>query len=226
MEVRRFRERIVTLKSPVPTRPLPENYQPCPASSSRFARRSASHDRAADGAGAIVTNGFFSFARQSHTPKQKAVDNYRNENNGFATRIWQNFYRDAHVARSWERKDVEANSMVDDLFCSYRNHNTVACEGSETSRGGIGDLLAELARLTGQGNAYRNGRRYDRSSQAEEDDTSSEQRQQRGSLRCPSAPGIIPCAARARQAEETAVQQTRGQIQWLPWGRRRPSGSG
>ena len=67
--------------------------------------------------------------------------------------------------------------MVDDVFRSYRNHNTVAWEGSETSRGGIGDLLAELARLTGQGDAYRNGRRDDRSSQAKEDDTSSEQRQ-------------------------------------------------
>ena len=42
--------------------------------------------------------------------------------------------------------------MVDDKFRSYRNHDTVAREGSEqTSRGGIGDLLAELARLTGQG---------------------------------------------------------------------------
>jgi hypothetical protein len=42
--------------------------------------------------------------------------------------------------------------MVDDVFRSYRNHDTVAREGSEqTSRGGIGDLLAELARLTGQG---------------------------------------------------------------------------
>ena len=44
--------------------------------------------------------------------------------------------------------------MVDDVFRSYRNHNTVAREGSETSRGGIGDLLAELARLTGQGDPY------------------------------------------------------------------------
>jgi hypothetical protein len=67
--------------------------------------------------------------------------------------------------------------MVDDVFRSYRNHDGVACDGSETSRGGIGDLLAELARLTGQGDAFRNGRRDDRSSQAKEDHTSSEQRQ-------------------------------------------------
>ena len=41
--------------------------------------------------------------------------------------------------------------MVDDVFRSYRNHDTVDPEGSEqTSRGGIGDPLAELARLTGQ----------------------------------------------------------------------------
>ena len=47
--------------------------------------------------------------------------------------------------------------MVDDVFRSYRNHDTVAREGSEqTSRGGIGDLLAELARLTGQGDPYAN----------------------------------------------------------------------
>jgi hypothetical protein len=41
--------------------------------------------------------------------------------------------------------------MVDDVFRSYRNHDTVDPEGSEqTARGGIGDPLAELARLTGQ----------------------------------------------------------------------------
>jgi hypothetical protein len=67
--------------------------------------------------------------------------------------------------------------MVDDVFRSYRNHNTVAPEGSETSRGGIGDLLAELARLTGQGDPYRDGGRDDGSFQAREDDTSPEQRQ-------------------------------------------------
>ena len=50
--------------------------------------------------------------------------------------------------------------MVDDKFRSYRNHDTVAREGSEqTSRGGIGDLLAELARLTGQGDPYADGGR-------------------------------------------------------------------
>ena len=49
--------------------------------------------------------------------------------------------------------------MVDDKFRSYRNHDTVAREGSEqTSPGGIGDLLAELARLTGQGSYGDGGR--------------------------------------------------------------------
>jgi hypothetical protein len=67
--------------------------------------------------------------------------------------------------------------MVDDVFRSYRNHNTVAREGSETSRGGIDDLLAELARLTGQADPYRNGGRDDGSFQARENDTSPEQRQ-------------------------------------------------
>jgi hypothetical protein len=68
--------------------------------------------------------------------------------------------------------------MVDDKFRSYRNHNTVAREGSEqTSRGRIGDLLAELARLTGQGDPYRHGGRDDGSFQARQDDTSPEQRQ-------------------------------------------------
>ena len=51
--------------------------------------------------------------------------------------------------------------MVDDVFRSYRNHDTAARDGSETSRGGIGDLLAELARLTGQGDPYRDGGRDD-----------------------------------------------------------------
>jgi hypothetical protein len=41
--------------------------------------------------------------------------------------------------------------MVDDVFRSYPNHDTVDPEGSEqTARGEIGDPLAELARLTGQ----------------------------------------------------------------------------
>ena len=44
--------------------------------------------------------------------------------------------------------------MVDDVFRSYRNHNTLAGNGSQASRGGIGDLLSELARLTGQGDPY------------------------------------------------------------------------
>jgi hypothetical protein len=57
------------------------------------------------------------------------------------------------MARCRERKYVEASSMVDDVFRSYRNHNTVARDGRKISREGIGDLLAELARLTGWGAA-------------------------------------------------------------------------
>ena len=50
--------------------------------------------------------------------------------------------------------------MVDDKFPRSRNHDTVAREGSEqTSPEGIGDLLAELARLTGQGDPYGDGGR-------------------------------------------------------------------
>jgi hypothetical protein len=56
--------------------------------------------------------------------------------------------------------------MVDDVFRSYRNLDTAARDGSETSRGRIGDLLAELARLTGQGDPYRDGSRDDGSFQA------------------------------------------------------------
>jgi hypothetical protein len=67
--------------------------------------------------------------------------------------------------------------MVDDVFRSYRDHDSVAREGSKTSRGGIGDLLAELARLTGQGDPYGDGGRDDGSFQAREDDTSPEPRQ-------------------------------------------------
>ena len=67
--------------------------------------------------------------------------------------------------------------MVDDVFRSYRNPDTAARDGSETSRGRIGDLLAELARLTGQGDPYRHGGRDDGSFQARQDDTSPEQRQ-------------------------------------------------
>jgi hypothetical protein len=67
--------------------------------------------------------------------------------------------------------------MVDDVFRSYRNHDSVAREGNETSRGGIGDLLVELARLTGQGDPYRDGGRDDGSFQTREDYTSPEQRQ-------------------------------------------------
>ena len=71
--------------------------------------------------------------------------------------------------------------MVDDKFRSYRNHDSVAREGSEqTSRGGIGDLLAELARLTGQGDPYGDGGRDGASSALDwaEDDTPPEQRQE------------------------------------------------
>jgi hypothetical protein len=67
--------------------------------------------------------------------------------------------------------------MVDDVFRSYRNLDTAARDGSETSRGRIGDLLAELARLTGQGDPYRDGSRDDGSFQARKDDSSPEQRQ-------------------------------------------------
>ena len=68
--------------------------------------------------------------------------------------------------------------MVDDVFRSYRNHDTVAREGSEqTSRGG-NDLLAELARLTGQGDPYGDGGRDGGSSSRAEDDTPPGQRQQ------------------------------------------------
>jgi hypothetical protein len=66
--------------------------------------------------------------------------------------------------------------MVDDVFRSYRNHNTVAREGSETSRGGIGNLLAELAQLTGQGLPCRDGGRDDGSFQARGDNTAPELR--------------------------------------------------
>ena len=67
--------------------------------------------------------------------------------------------------------------MVDDVFRSYRNHNTVAQARSVASRAGIGDLLAELARLTGQGDPYRDGGRDDGSFQTGEDDISPERRQ-------------------------------------------------
>jgi hypothetical protein len=73
--------------------------------------------------------------------------------------------------------------MVDDVFRSYRNLDTAARDGSETSRGRIGDLLAELARLTGQGDPYRDGSRDDGSFQARKDDSSLEQRQ-RGEDQC------------------------------------------
>ena len=62
--------------------------------------------------------------------------------------------------------------MGDDVFRSYRNHNTFAREGSETSRAGIGDLLAELAQLTGQGDPYRDSGRDDGSFQARADSIS------------------------------------------------------
>jgi hypothetical protein len=62
--------------------------------------------------------------------------------------------------------------MVDDKFRSYRNHDTVAREGSEqTSPGGIGNLLAELARLTGQGDPYGDGGRGGASSAVDNRDS-------------------------------------------------------
>ena len=67
--------------------------------------------------------------------------------------------------------------MVDDVFRSYPNHDTVDPEGSEqTARGEIGDPLAELARLTGQ--PYDDGWRPRRRADWAEDDTCPEQRQQ------------------------------------------------
>ena len=71
--------------------------------------------------------------------------------------------------------------MVDDKFRSYRNRDSVAREGSEQpSRGGIGNLLAELARLTGQGDPYADGGRDGASSALDwaADDASPGQRQQ------------------------------------------------
>jgi len=68
--------------------------------------------------------------------------------------------------------------MGDDVFRSYRNHNTFAREGSETSRAGIGDLLAELAQLTGQGDPYRDSGRDDGSFQARADGISTKRHQQ------------------------------------------------
>jgi hypothetical protein len=48
----------VRLKSPDPEQAIPENYQLC-RSEARFGRRSAPHDRVADGPAVIVTNAFF-----------------------------------------------------------------------------------------------------------------------------------------------------------------------
>jgi hypothetical protein len=58
--------------------------------------------------------------------------------------------------------------MVDDIFRSYRNHNTFAREVH---------LLAELARLTGQGDPYRD-RGHDGSFQARADNISTKRHQQ------------------------------------------------
>jgi hypothetical protein len=56
---------------------IPVTYQPCrPAA--RFGRRSASHDRSADGPGGGLSPVAFSHLRASQIPKIKAVDNYRN----------------------------------------------------------------------------------------------------------------------------------------------------
>src|SRR5262245_34401231 len=103
-----------------------------------------------------VTSGVLSFARLPN--KIIAVDNCRSGNKYLralsgivfgATPTWQDGRREV----------VEASSMVDDVFRSYRNQNTLAREWRETSRGGIGDLLAELTLLTGQGDLYRDGGR-------------------------------------------------------------------
>src|SRR5271167_1037826 len=59
--------------------------------------------------------------------------------------------------------------MVDDKFRSYRNRDSVAWEGSEqTSCEG---LLAELARLTGQGDPYADGGRDGASSAVDNRDS-------------------------------------------------------
>ena len=62
--------------------------------------------------------------------------------------------------------------MVDYKFRSYRNRDSVAREGSEqTSCGGIGNLLDELARLTGQGDPYADGGRAGASSAVDNRDS-------------------------------------------------------
>jgi hypothetical protein len=95
--------------------------------------------------------------------------------------------------------------MVDDKFRSYRNHDTVAREGSEqTSRGGIGNLLAELARLTGQGDPYADGGRDGASSALDwaADDASPGQRQQgEDQYVALSRPQPSPVFSRIRPAE-------------------------
>ena len=99
--------------------------------------------------------------------------------------------------------------MVDDKFRSYRNRDSVAREGSEqTSRGGIGNLLAELARLTGQGDPYADGGRDGASSALDwaADDASPGQRQQGGTNMLPfRAPNHPLCSAGfARQRRSAA----------------------
>ena len=71
--------------------------------------------------------------------------------------------------------------MDGDKFRSYRDRDPVAREAPEqTSRGEIGDLLVELARLTGQGDPYANVSRDGGSSGLDwaADDAAPEQRQQ------------------------------------------------
>ena len=117
--------------------------------------------------------------------------------------------------------------MVDDVFRSYRNHDTAARDGSETSRGGIGDLLAELARLTGQGDPYRDAGRDD-GFQARKDNSSQEQRQ-RGEdhyapwRRQPSR--YRESTPSRRRRDPTDIFPDPRPNQWLPWKSERPSGS-
>jgi hypothetical protein len=95
--------------------------------------------------------------------------------------------------------------MVDDKFRSYRNRDSVAREGSEqTSRGGIGNLLSELARLTGQGDPYADGGRDGASSALDwaADDASPGQRQQgEDQYVALSRPQPSPVFSRIRPAE-------------------------
>jgi hypothetical protein len=61
----------------------------------------------------------FSHLRASQIPKIKAVDNYRNENNSFTTRISQNFRRHVRMARCRRERYVEARLGVASAFSYF-----------------------------------------------------------------------------------------------------------